>query len=234
MPQQALTLANPSHEVFAREYANTGIAYKAALAAGLTATWGRALAERADIQARVAQIIEQRFSKANVTAERVIRELARIAFANVADLFDENGCLLPIHELPDEVAATITSFESEDIWNGRGENRVKVTLRKVKQAPKMEALTVLAKHFKVIGDVDEGVSELVSTLADRLNAARRRDNSEATDARLVQPASIGQGQKLTYTFDDGGSRPDDLQAPQPVVRNGHPDAPEADDEGQLW
>lgn len=228
-------LTNPMHEAFAVSYAADGVLYKAALAAGTSRQYGYTIAERPDIRARIGEIVWQRFRKENITAERVIRELARIAFANAADLFDDKGNLIPVHELPDDVAATISAIDVETSRRGRGEDKEFFTIRKVKQASKMEALTVLAKHFKVIGDVDDGVNAVVNALADRLNAARNRDNSLAEDARLTpKTALVGLGQKVTYTFDDGPSKPDDLHAPVALTPNGHPDAQESDDEERLW
>lgn len=228
-------LTNPMHESFAVSYAANGVLHKAALAAGTSRQYGYAIAERPDIQARVAEIVWQRFRKENISAERVIRELARIAFANAADLYDETGDLIPIHELPDDVAATISQVDVEVSSRGRGDDRQTFSTVKIKRASKMDALTVLAKHFKVIGDVDDGVNAVVNALADRLNSARHRDNHLAEEARLTpKTALVGLGQKVTYTFDDGPSKADDLHAPVALTPNGHPDALEQDDEERLW
>lgn len=227
-------LTNPMHEKFAVAYAATGMLAKSAVAAGTSKIYGYAIAERGDVQKRIAEIVWQRFRKENVTAERVIKELARIAFANIADLYDENGALIPVHELPDDVAATISQIDVEISSRGPLSDKETFVTKKVKQASKMEALTVLAKHFKVIGDVDDGVNAVVNALADRLNSARQRDNSHAVDARVVSPPLVAMGQKVDYTFDDGPSKPDDLHAPAPLTPNGHPDAMENDDEERLW
>ena len=46
-----------------------------------------------------------------VTAERILKEMARIAFFNPKRLYDANGNLLPIQAWPEDVAAAISGME---------------------------------------------------------------------------------------------------------------------------
>lgn len=48
---------------------------------------------------------------AGVTTPRIVREDARIAFADVRGIFRRDGSLIPPHELPDDVAASLASVE---------------------------------------------------------------------------------------------------------------------------
>jgi len=111
---------------------------------------------------------------AGVNAKRVMLELARVAFADVRQLYDEHGNMIPPHLMDDDTAATITAIDVEVSMRGSGENAEPVITKKIRRADKMGALTLLAKHFKIVGDEGDGVNALASALADRLDNARRR------------------------------------------------------------
>ena len=72
------------------------------------------------------------------------KELADIAFQTAADLFDEEGNLIPITDLPDHVASTITQVEVEVrdklVKDEDGNPTVEtVILKKIKRADKLAA-----------------------------------------------------------------------------------------------
>src|SRR5688572_15743367 len=81
-------LPNPRHERFAHELANGHSASSAYAAAGYSGHRAPAsrLANRAEVQARVREILDSAAERAEVTLERVLRELARLAFANIGDI----------------------------------------------------------------------------------------------------------------------------------------------------
>jgi phage terminase small subunit len=109
---------------------------------------------------------------ADITPEKTLLELGRVAFSDVRGLYDADGQLLSPAELDDDAAAAVASFEDELRYEGRGDDKVPVRVRKVKRADKIAALGILARHHKIVGEVGDGVSALASALADRLNATR--------------------------------------------------------------
>ena len=62
----------------------------------------------------------------------------------------------------------------------------------------MPALTLFAKHFKLVDTEGEGVNALAAALADRLQAGRRRaygappprHSPDVEDARIITPTPI--------------------------------------------
>lgn len=99
-----------------------------------------------EIQSRIAELRKETASALNITREKVAQELARIAFSDVREVFTEDGALKPISEWPDEVAAAIGSVETDELFEGRGEDREKVGVtRKVKTWDKVKAAEALAK-----------------------------------------------------------------------------------------
>ena len=55
------------------------------------------------IQARIAELRAPALRKTGVTVERIITELAKVAFFDIGNLFDEAGKMRPLHELTAEV-----------------------------------------------------------------------------------------------------------------------------------
>lgn len=186
MPQ----LESPKDEALAQTYASCGSYNQTAEILGVSRENVRSMIQRKpEIGERTREIIQTRFEKANITAERVMVELARVAFASAKGIFDENGDMIPIHKLDDDVAATITGIDVETRMEGKGDEAVPVTVKKIRRADKMSALNTLAKHFKIVGDEGDGVNALASALADRLKGARQRvPLQDVDDAKIIHRA----------------------------------------------
>lgn len=171
-------LSKTKWEAFCREYQIDRIGTQAAIRAGYSKKTAAETASRLlrnpQIQARIAELSEKILEKCDVTAERVMRELAAIAFSDPRKLFNERGELVPVHQLDDATAASIAGIEVETHWEGKGEDAVPIHVRKIRRWDKNTSLKVLAEHFKIVGDRDEGVNALANELADHLKRARER------------------------------------------------------------
>jgi hypothetical protein len=121
---------------------------------------------------RIKAMKREALKLADITPEKTLLELGRVAFSDIRGLYDAKGELLSPAQLSDDEAATVASFEDEIHFEGRGDDKTPVRVRKVKRADKLAALGILARHHKIIGEVGDGVSALASALADRLNATR--------------------------------------------------------------
>lgn len=73
---------------------------------------------------------------ADLSVERTLRELARIAFADPRKLFRPNGEPIPVHELDDDTAAAVASMEVDQ--SGK---------TKVRLHPKNDALASALRHL---------------------------------------------------------------------------------------
>ena len=186
----ALTL--PHYEAFAQHYCVDGHARNAAVKAGLAPIRGAQLLRKPEVVKRIQEINAEQFAHVGVTAETIKAELARVGFASVRDLYDADGNLLPPHELPDDVAATIAGIDVEvrtEASGTYGAPHKTYQVVKVRRVDKMAALGLLARHFKIVGAEDDGVNALANALADRLNAAKRRINGHDTPmVEEVNPA----------------------------------------------
>lgn len=186
-------LDKPAHEAFAQSYVTQG--YNSRRAAAVSGLAPSAVSHPL-IQARIRELMQAQFATMHVDAERVKQEIARIAFQDVRDLYDDKGNLLAPHELSDDAAATIAGIDVE-IKGGKtnpttGETSPIVETRKIRRADKLGALNLLARHFKIVGETEDQVENLADALANRLTKARRRaqgarpENQDVTD---IEPSS---------------------------------------------
>jgi hypothetical protein len=170
-------LSNEGHETFARVFVETRHFGKAAEAAGSTADnlsqAGAELYSRPEVKARVTELSDKMLKPINMNATRLMTELGRMATIDYAGFYHEDGSQKMPHELTADQSACVKGTDR----NGRYQFWDKAT-----------PVTLLAKHFKIVGDEGDGVSALASALADRLNTAKRRDTM--APVRVVDSSAI--------------------------------------------
>lgn len=102
-----------------------------------------------EVNAAIEELRAEAVEDAGVTLARVLKETARVAFANLRELFDAQGALLPIDEWPEDAARAVVGIDFEALFEGRGEDRHETGhIVKVKTAPKVEALRLLGQYLK--------------------------------------------------------------------------------------
>lgn len=78
--------------------------------------------------------------------ERQLQELCHIGLADPRELFDDEGRLLPIKEWPESAARAVSSIESFEEYQGRGEDREAIGMvRKVRFHGKIAAIDQVSK-----------------------------------------------------------------------------------------
>ena len=143
----------PKHAKFVAEYLKDLNATQAAIRAGYSPKTARAqgstLLTNPNIAAAVQAKTAKSFAHADLTAERVLEELRRLAFSDLRGLFDEAGNLVPIHKLTDEQAASLASVEVI-IKNAKAGDNQTDTVHKIRVWDKPKALEMLAKRFGLL------------------------------------------------------------------------------------
>lgn len=86
-----------------------------------------------------------------VTAERTMLEIAKLAFADRRAVWDDDGRLKPFSKWGPDEAALLEGFEVI-IKNAQAGDGQTDTVHKVKLATKLGALEILAKHFGIMTD----------------------------------------------------------------------------------
>jgi phage terminase small subunit len=143
--------------LFCKEYPVDFNGTQAAIRAGYSKKTAAEQASRLLRKVKVQLYIQAQFKKTadklEITKERVMQEMANIAFSDVRKLFDDNCKLENIKDLPDEVAAALSSVEIDELfaYGDGGKVQIGVT-KKVKLWDKVKALEMFAKHFKIYTD----------------------------------------------------------------------------------
>lgn len=100
---------------FCEEYIIDFNATKAAIRAGYAENSARQQAcemlTKPNIQKYVALLQQEASRKAQITVDRILREIATIAFNDPRRAFSDKGNLLNIKEMPDDIAAAIQSIK---------------------------------------------------------------------------------------------------------------------------
>lgn len=138
-------------ERFVEEYIVDLNAAKACIRAGYKAVWANKIAAKLvgkiSVSLRIEEALAKRSKRTGVTADRVVRELARIGFADLSDIseWDSGGFTLkPSSELSRDDTACIAEMVQTTTKDG-GSFRVKLH-------NKVDALKELAKHTGVVKD----------------------------------------------------------------------------------
>jgi phage terminase small subunit len=129
-------------------------------------------------------------SRTEVTQDRVLNELRRLAFADIRKLFtwdEHKAAFVPSRDLTDDEAAAVSEINSETIISrdAEGKPRAKIKL-KLKTYDKLGALEKLAKHLGMFVDRVEHTGKNGGPIETR----------EMTDAELVERAHA-QANRLT-------------------------------------
>lgn len=108
------------------------------------------------VQQLISSLIHNRSAKMEVTRERVLKEIACIAFSNPKRMLDAQGQVLDLKDMPDEVAAAISRFEVtyEVEKDDEGKEVRKFQKIKVWTWDKPEALNQAGKHLNLWNDIN--------------------------------------------------------------------------------
>ena len=152
-PGKAAAEAAHRRVLFVEAYmANGGNATQAAIAAGFSeASAGQRGYELLNEPAVAETLAARRkaLQEAHgLTTERVLLELRRLALVDPRKLFGEDGNPLLPHELDDDTAAALAGVDVEELFEGRGDERVQIgNVRKFKLWDKGAALERAMKHL---------------------------------------------------------------------------------------
>lgn len=152
---------------FVEEYLIDLNATQAAIRAGYSPDSAKEIGSenltKPNIAKAIDQAIAERSRRTGVNADRVVRELAKIAFVNAGEVVDLDTALL-MDKISDDDMAAIQSVKVKTF----GEDGIE---REVKLADKLKALELLGKHLglfkdkvEINGNVKADMSSLSSIL----------------------------------------------------------------------
>lgn len=147
---------------FVAEYLIDLNATKAAERAGYSARNADKIGSQLLGKTRVSEAIQvamkAREKRTEITQDRVLQELARIAFFDIRKLYRDDGTLKKPTELDDDAAAVLAGIDVVEIANEEG--AVSMSTKKAKVFDKGAALTLAMRHLGMLKDKIEHSGEI--------------------------------------------------------------------------
>jgi phage terminase small subunit len=148
-----------------------GVGSKAVTAAGFTTKkpkfYACQILKRPRIRLRIKELRGKLRKRAMVEATEVIREYARVGFANIQDYLDTGNMVKDLTTLPADVAAAVESIHFDVRHDGGGSKGYTEKVR-LKLHDKIKALDSLARHLGLF-EKDNGQKNM--TVADMMAMA---------------------------------------------------------------
>jgi len=179
-PRQSLFVAEYLIDLNAKQ-----AAIRAGYAKGSAADRGWELLHRCPpVMARLKEAMAERAQRTQIDAERVLKELARLAFADIRNYLtegkDKTLVVRPLAQLSDDDVAALAEIQAE------GDAK---TLRRIKLYDKRAALELLARHLGLTGKRSDSPPPPHSS-ADARQILRERLMRYATATPEEQPAAL--------------------------------------------
>jgi len=171
-------------ELFVAHFVNTLNATLAAKEAGYSADsaseLGYQLLQNPSVRQAVQEKLKTRFERLDMTGERILLEMFRIATVDISQAYDNLGQLIPLNEMPEDVRRAIVGLEVEEQFIGDGDARTLFGFtKKVKFADKNKALEMMGKYFKLLTDKVEHTGKDGAPLMGQLT-------DEQLDAKIAE------------------------------------------------
>jgi phage terminase small subunit len=148
-----LTVKN---KLFAKEYIIDLNATNAAIRAGFSEktaySIGHDLLKKPEVYHEIGRLMAKREKRLESTADEALLEIRRMAFYDPGDMFNPDGTLKPIDEIPVNVRRAITGLEVLEVKEGRGAKRKTVGILKKVRFDKKGAVEMFAKHHRLLTD----------------------------------------------------------------------------------
>lgn len=153
-----MTTLRNSHKLFINEYLKDFNGTEAYIRTGLPCKERKIATSMSQkylaldvVQKAIAEAVEARCKRIEVSVDMIIKELHQIATSDVGLLFNkDNNTLKDLSDIPEHLRKAISSIEVDETYEGSGDNRVWTGYtRKVKFWEKTKALEMLGKHLQM-------------------------------------------------------------------------------------
>lgn len=166
---------NERQRKFVIEYLADFNATQAAIRAGYSERSAMQLGERlmrkVEIQAAIQEQIRAKEARTLVTQDRVLMEIARLAFLDPRRAFDAKGNLLPVNQWTDDIAAAISSIKVSEEKDEDG--KPISTVKEIKFWDKGKQIELAGKTLRMFVDqlnlkVEGGIGERMAKIKQRM------------------------------------------------------------------
>lgn len=161
----------PKQEQFVQEYLIDLNATQAAIRAGYSASTAEAAGSRllrnVKVGAAISDAKADRSQRTEITADSVLRELAKIGFSDIRRMFTDDGGLRRVEALDDDAAACLASVEviTRRVPGSDRDDPEYENVSKIKLWDKRAALVDMGRHLGMFTDKIEhagGVSVTIN------------------------------------------------------------------------
>lgn len=169
----------PRQAAFVREYLIDLNATQAAIRAGYSEkTANRTASEnlsKPDIAAAIQAAQKARAQRTEITADRVVQELAKLAFANLMDYFSvaDGTPRIDLRNITPDQAAALTEITVDELILNSDDDAGIVRKVKIKMADKRASLELLGRHFGIFSEKRDD-QDGANALRDFLDSMRQR------------------------------------------------------------
>jgi len=162
-------------EAFLRARGDTQAAYTAAhpgCSEAAAQTKSAAFLRRWDVQQWLMRGLADAMKKFKISADRILQELAALAFLDPVQLFTPEGVLLPLDQMPEEARRALAGLEVAEIFGAKADPG---QLRKIKLNDKLAALRLLGQTMAMFTEkqtvtVEQGPKVTQVSLEERVKA----------------------------------------------------------------
>lgn len=114
-------------------------------------TYGAKLIAKPNVMAAIEAAQAARSERTRINSDWVLNRLADEAEADLADIFDDDMNLKPIHDWPDIWRkGLVAGVDVEELYEGRGEDREHIgRVHKVKLSDRIKRIELIGKHVMV-------------------------------------------------------------------------------------
>jgi phage terminase small subunit len=188
MPKKvtADTPITPQERVLLTHYAMTGDLTASMRKAGYSMKFptdnARRILRKPNVKRAYQEIIARPLDEMQANLLRVVREVAHVGFSDIGDVFDDEGNVLPAHEMPEHARRAVSAMKVTRKYfrHKDGSSDLEVT-REVKLWPKVTALEMFLKYHEKIQQVVD----------DEIGIASREKKEFSMERLLAESAKIG-------------------------------------------
>jgi hypothetical protein len=148
------------------------------------------------IRAEIARRLDGRLRGDDLTAERTLEEIRRLAMSDITNYFDDEGRLLNLKYLPEDMRAAIASVKLNE--NGK--------IIDLKLWPKPQALHLAATHLRLLVELSEQKTSLEIRIREMTPDQRKQYAIELlAKARTMLPIQVSAAEVGTEPVGIGSS-----------------------------
>lgn len=143
-------------KAFCEEYLIDLNATQAAIRAGYSVDSAKEIGcenlTKPNIQILISELKAVRSKRCEISQDNVLKELAKIGFADIRDFYNSNGQLKLPSDLSDQAAASLSGIDIDEIFgfNPESEQKEKIgETKKIKLHNKITALDLLGRHLGI-------------------------------------------------------------------------------------